>query len=435
MTRSENLSRIPPHDLDAERAVLGAMLIEGRKAVDSVADSHLLASDFYTEAHRETYQAMMVLHTAEQPIDLITLCDVLRERKKLDYIGGPSALALLVEQASIAAHLDSYVEIVVKHAKRREVIQRCLRVINAAFDEDSLAEMNDTLRAAVEGLARRRLSGEYDPAVSWTAIVASWGEERIRTGLTALDRITGGVSRADFIILPGRTSHGKTAFATDLGKRFAEAGVTVDYITLEETAESITRRLIAKQANVSLRLLKDGTLDRAEFDRAEAAIRALQQLPLKVVSLESMQTLDEDSVLSAVMQSEAQVIVLDHLQKVSTRDNVRAYGIERLLNRLHSFAIRRSRVMIVLYQLNREIDQRKSPPILSDLRDSGATEILARQVWAVYWPQKYHRDRKTHEYELYVLKQSDGGTGMVPLNFDPRSGTFCDADWYGKDGS
>lgn len=422
------LYRIQPHDLDAERAVLGALLLEGRGAVDRIAGSPLRADDFFTEGHRDAYAAMLALYRDGQTVDLITLADRLRERKTFEMVGGPSALALFVEQASIMAHLDAYAEIVVKQAKRREVIQACTQVITAAYDEDGLAGITDALGAAMEGLTRRRLVHAYDPAVAWSSIVASWGDERIRTGIAGLDRLTGGLSHGEFIILPGRASHGKTTFAVGLLRRFAAAGATADYLTLEETEDSITRRLVAAEADISLRLLKDGMLSPSEFAKAEDAIRAIQKLPLNVVSLEGVATLDEDAVLSAVMQSEAQVVIVDHLQKISTRDHQRTYGIERILNRLHAFAIRRKRVVILLYQLNREIDQRKSPPVLSDLRDSGSAEILARQIWAVYWPQKYHPSRPASEYELYVLKQSDGGTGMIPLIFDPRSGRFTEAD-------
>lgn len=425
--------RIPPADLDAERAVLGVMLLEGRSAVERIASSHLRTSDFYTDVHRVLYAAIAGLHRDGQPVDLITLTDRLREEKTLDVVGGPITLGRLVEHASMLVHLDAYAEIVVNQGKRREVIQACARVITAAYDEDGLAGMTDTLGAALDGLTRRRLVHAYDPAVSWSSIVSAWGEGRIKTGIAALDRLTGGVSPGEFIILPGRSSHGKTAFGVGLLRRFSAAGVTADYLTLEETEDSITRRLVAGEADLSVRLLKDGALTQAEFDRAEAAIRTIQALPLRVVSLDGMATLDEDTVLSAVMRSEAQVVIVDHLQKITTRDASRAYGVERVLNRLHAFAIRRQRVVILLYQLNREIDQRKSPPVLSDLRDSGAAEITARQIWAVYWPQKYHPTRPAHEFELWVLKQSDGGTGMVPLTFDPRSGRFTDAPWSMKD--
>ena len=218
MSPLELPARIPPHNLDAERAVLGAILLEGRETLPRVIEV-LRPSDFYTEAHRAMYATMLRLFDRGEPVDLITLSEELRRADQLEFVGGPAALALLVEQASIAAHLISYAQIVRDMAVLRELIQTSTQIIGQAFEakEDVQALVDDAERR-IFSLAERRLEGSALPIGKILKNTFEYIErlyERkehvtgIATGFAKLDLETSGLQPADFIIIAGRPSMGK----------------------------------------------------------------------------------------------------------------------------------------------------------------------------------------------------------------------------------
>src|SRR5262245_10490491 len=218
MNAVELPARIPPHNLDAERAVLGAILLEGREALPRVVEV-LRPSDFYTEEHRAIYHAMLTLFDRGEPVDLLTLQEELRRTDQLSLVGGPAALALLVEQGSVAAYLTSYTAIVRDMAVLRELIQASTHIIGQAFDanEDVQALVDDAERR-IFSLAERRLEGNAVPVKNILNDTFKYIErlyERqehvtgVPTGLTKLDEMTAGLQPSDLILIAGRPSMGK----------------------------------------------------------------------------------------------------------------------------------------------------------------------------------------------------------------------------------
>jgi len=211
-------SRIPPHNLDAERAVLGAVLLEGRETLPRVIEV-LRSSDFYTEAHRAIYETMLRLFDRGAPVDLITLSEELRRSGQLEFVGGPAALALLVEHASIAAHLHSYSQIVRDMAVLRELIQTSTQIIAQAFEaKEDVQVLVDDAERRIFGLAERRLEGSALPVGKILKNTFEYIErlyERkehvtgVATGFEKLDLDTSGLQPADFVIIAGRPSMGK----------------------------------------------------------------------------------------------------------------------------------------------------------------------------------------------------------------------------------
>src|SRR5256885_4810375 len=211
-------ARIPPHTLDGERAVLGAVLLEGGETLPRVIEL-LRSSDFYTDAHRTIYETMQGLFDRSEPVDLITLSEDLRRDGTLESVGGPAALALLVEQASIAAHLISYAQIVRDMAVLRELIQTSTQIIGQAFDaKEDVQTLVDDAERRIFGLAERRLEGSALPVGRILKNTFEYIErlyERkehvtgVATGFEKLDMETSGFQPADFIIIAGRPSMGK----------------------------------------------------------------------------------------------------------------------------------------------------------------------------------------------------------------------------------
>src|SRR5438874_7320699 len=218
MSPIEVPTKIPPHNLDAERAVLGAILLEGRETLPRVIEL-LKASDFYTEAHRLTYQAMLTLFNRSEPVDVLTLTEELRRGDQLEHVGGPAALALLVEQGSISAYLSSYASIVRDMAVLRELIQTSSQIIAQAFEaKEDVQTLVDDAENRIFSLAERRLEGSALPIGKILKNTFEYIErlyERkehvtgIATGFEKLDLETSGLQPSDFIIIAGRPSMGK----------------------------------------------------------------------------------------------------------------------------------------------------------------------------------------------------------------------------------
>jgi replicative DNA helicase len=218
LSRLEVPARIPPHNLDAERAVLGAVLLEGRDALPRVVEI-LRPSDFYTEAHRALYQAMLTLFDRGAPVDSLTLSEELRRSDQLQFVGGPAAIALLMEEASIAAHLNSYTAIVRDMAVLRELIQASTHIIGQAFEaKDDVQTLVDDAEKRIFSLAERRLEGSALPVGKILKNTFEYIErlyERkehvtgVATGFEKLDLETSGFQPSDFIIIAGRPSMGK----------------------------------------------------------------------------------------------------------------------------------------------------------------------------------------------------------------------------------
>ena len=321
--------------------------------------------------------------------------------------------------------------IVSDRGKLRELIQVCSRAVNQAFEKEQPDELVGALTASLEQLARRSQGDDYDPAASWRDVVSSWDRGTVATGLKDLDRVTGGMTRGDIVVVAGRTSHGKTGLSIDRAKAMAKAGARVEYLTLEERVEALTRRLVANEAGISLYRLRGGQCSPREFQLAEAAVETLQKLPLQVRGLETIRSTDERAVLGAVSLARADVVMLDHLGKVEPRKQrgeEYTYALRRVMNRLHTIGIRDGKVLWVCAQLSRDIDKRKGAPTLSDIADSKSVEDSARQVILLYWPSKHDPKVHAEEYLAIVAKNNEGGTGPATLRYQAWCGRFLDAE-------
>ena len=411
-------SQIPPHDIEVENAVIGSCLC------DSDNLPPLAPSEFFSERNRVVWQAMIDLHEIDGKFDLITVAAHLKSRGLLEDAGGPSHLGLCVENGVLAHRVKEMARIVREHARQRAIIAIGSSMIHEGFEGRA---KHAELARRIEELPGPMASALYDPAINWTRIAERWGQNRVLTGYAKLDEVSQGLEFGEMIVIAGRTSHGKTAFATNLLRRLAGVGHVSDYITLEETDDAITRRWVSQVSGVHNYRIKEGSISPSEIEQCEAAVAELQTLPLTCTALDTVGNLEEDTVLGVAAHSPAHIVVVDHIQKISTRDQSRVYGLERVINRFHALAIRQQKSIILLSQLSRTMETEKRRPMLSDMRDSGAQEMAARKVFLLYWPWKTNPDENPAEhYEVDVAKNSDGGTQSVPMVYDPRCGRFAD---------
>src|SRR5881628_70371 len=394
MSPLEIPSRIPPHNLDAERAVLGAVLLEGRETLPRVIEL-LRPSDFYTDAHRTIYATMQGLFDRSEPVDLITLSEDLRRDGALESVGGPGALALLVEHASIAAHLTAYAGIVRDMAVLRELIQTSTQIISQAFEaKEDVQTLVDDAERKIFGLAERRLEGSALPVGKILKNTFEYIErlyERkehvtgVATGFEKLDLETSGLQPADFVIIAGRPSMGKTAFALNIAQHVGVASHgKVLVLSLEMSAQQLVQRMLCSEAKVDSQAVRTGFLSSSDWHRLTAAAGRLSEAKIFIDDSPGLTVL-EARAKARRMKAEhgLDLLVIDYLQLMRGRAALenRQQEISEISRSLKALAKELNVPVVALSQLSRAVEaraQRDFRPQLSDLREcvTGDTLVL-----------------------------------------------------------
>jgi replicative DNA helicase len=394
MSRLEVPARIPPHNLDAERAVLGAILLEGRETLPRVIEV-LKPSDFYTEAHRLIYQAMLALFNHSEPVDVLTLTEELRRSDQLELVGGPAALALLVEQGSISAYLNSYASIVRDMAVLRELIQTSSHIIAQAFEaKEDVQTLVDDAERRIFSLAERRLEGSALPIGKILRNTFEYIErlyERkehvtgVATGFEKLDLETSGFQPSDFIIIAGRPSMGKTAFALNVAQHVGIAlHGKVLVLSLEMSSQQIVQRMLCSEAKVDSQSVRTGYLTSSDWHRLTAAAGRLSEASIFIDDSPGLTVL-EARPKARRMKAEhgLDLLVIDYLQLMRGRASMesRQQEISEISRSLKALAKELNVPVVALSQLSRAVEARQArdfKPQLSDLREcvTGDTLVL-----------------------------------------------------------
>ena len=431
--RSATAGRVPPHSLDAEAAVLGGILMDNQQ-LDRIVEM-LRPEDFYVPANRMLFEAMIELFESGQPIDLVTLANRLQEHDRLAAIGGASYLARLLDAIPTVANLESHATIVREKANVRRIIDACHATLSEAYgDHGEVAEFLDKAERRVFDVARQDGRSPYVPmreAVKQTFKAIEVASERgesltgLATGITRLDRMTGGLQRSDLVILAGRPGMGKTAFALNIAVHAATFHTRpVVVFSLEMSRDQLVRRMLASEAGVEQSLLRTGRLSRADWPKIVGAAGALSSLPLWV----------DDSSAIGIMELRAKarrlkaeaglgLVVVDYLQLVRGRPDAdnREQEISDISRSLKALAKELDAPVLALSQLNRAVENRATKdkrPQLADLRESGSIEQDADVVMFVYREEVYQPDTATPgAAEIVVGKQRNGPTGIVKCRF------------------
>lgn len=404
--------------LTVERALIGAVIYEGGRIIPP-----LLPAEFYSDRHRQIWEALVDL---AEGVDVVTVYRELATRGQADAVGGPAYLAQCLEDGTlvIRALMPRYAALVRDAARVRMLRQLGRDLAEQGFGEHEierrLAEVPGAL-VPVEDRAPTEVWREHEARVKDSGV-------SVKTNIHALDEILGAFVPGEIAIVAGRTSHGKSSFMLHVALEAAKAGVPVTFLTLEEPLELVTVRAVSNKSGVPyMQLAQSGTCSEEERREIEVALRWLDETPLTFVSLETLRSLDEETVCGAVAAAKTPVVMVDHLQKIGTGSRDRQYGLEGVMNRLHAAALRDHRIIVVAAQLGREMDKERRAPRLSDLRDSGSIEILARKVLLLYWPSKHDASKDSNEYRIEVAKHATGKTGHVTVRFGAATGAFWDA--------
>ena len=432
--------RIPPHSMDAERAVLGCILQDAERVMDLCIRSQVTSDSFYLQTHRLLFEAMLGLHTARKPVDFVTVTALLRDNQQLDTVGGEDELARLIAGTPTTAHAEYYIQLVYESHLLRRVIDTARSVTEDCFKNEQPAE--DVLSAA-EGaffaLSESRVGGEKnwatlinDEIVQIEKLISERkGITGLSTGYDKIDEMLSGMQAGDLIVLAARPSMGKTSLALNIAENVAlgarkQPPRAVAVFSLEMSAESLVRRMVCGHARVPAQNLSKGIVSVQEHRQLVTSADALRNAPIYVDPTAGLEALDLRARARRLKRKhDIQFIVVDYLQLMNY-SKYAAEGRQRetaaISAALKAMAKELKVPVMVLSQLSRapETRDRLVMPKLSDLRDSGAIEQDADVVFLLRRPSKYPADPEASDETLAVVdiaKHRNGPTGEVRMNF------------------
>jgi replicative DNA helicase len=436
------LERVPPHSLEAEMSLLGAMMLD-RQAVGDVL---LLArpDDFYQPAHRQIAEVLMAMYDANVPIDLVTMMSALKERGWLEEIGGAAYLARLSESVPSAANAESYARIVKSKSLLRSFIGAAGELIRDAYAEaENATEFLDRAEEEIFKVTERKTSGQ---AVKLNEVLLqAWdeiGKAQERQGLSgiattrffALDDLLGGFQRGEMIVLAARPSVGKTALAMNFAEDItAAAKLPAVFFSLEMRNVEIAKRMLSARAGVNASVFSKNPDDETR-DRVQAASVELGGAPLFIDDTPAQTILDIRAKARRLKRSQdIQLVIIDYLQLLTPpRGENRQVQVSEISRGVKSLARELKIPVLALSQLNREVERADRKPRLSDIRESGAIEQDADVVLLLhrFTPEEMQSQGLRANSALIVAKNRNGPTGEVLLNFQPEYVRFVPADLH-----
>ncbi len=440
---SQAPDRLPPQAIEAEQSVLGALMID-RDAIHKISDVLLDPKMFYRGAHQTIYAAMLELFAKNEPIDVLATTNRLREKGKLEDIGGASYLATLVNSVGTAANIVHYAKIVRKKHTLRELISTSYDIAEKAFQEtEDVDELLDGVEQRVFKISQQSLAQEFAPIRSQLADAFERidrlhkGDGALRgtpTGFTDLDSLLAGLQKSDLVVLAARPSLGKTSLALDIARYAAiHEKVPVGIFSLEMSRESLVDRLIAAEAHVDTWKLRTGRLSYdgpdSDFDRIRIAFDVLAEAPIFVDDNASINVLQMKT-MGRRLQAEhgLGLLIVDYLQLIQPlkpADSM-VQQVTEISRSLKGLARELNVPILAISQLSRAVEQRHPPvPRLSDLRESGAIEQDGDVVMFIYREDRYKESsQKKNIAEIIVAKHRNGPIGRVELYFNEQQTSF-----------
>lgn len=442
---TDDSNRLPPQSLDAERAVLGSMMLR-TEALHEVTD--ILASDhFYAHKHGLIFEAMLSLSKNGEPIDILTVTEKLKDMGQLDTVGGSLYVSSLTEGVPSATNANFYAETVYKKSMLRSLIEAGSDIGEMGYsDPESIMEVLDGAEKRVFEVTSRPGSQKFVPMGSmmkdaWSRFEKmADGDNELRgvpTGYADLDNLLAGFQKSDLIILAARPSVGKTTLAMDFARNVAiKSNVPVGVFSLEMSSQQLVDRMLAAEARVSSWHLRTGKLSNEnDFTALQEALSRMSKAPLYIDDFAG-NTIARMRSVARKLKSEhgLGLIVIDYLQLIIAPrhyDNM-VNQVTEISRSLKQLAKELDVPVIALSQLSRAVEQRGGKPRLSDLRDSGSIEQDADVVMFIHREDKGRDEsERTNIAEILVEKHRNGPTGRIELFFDDKTGTFLPIDKTG----
>lgn len=424
------LGKVPPHDEDAEQAVLGSMLTDNDAVMAAV---EVLKEDaFYREDNKIIYQAILNLYSKSEPIDIITLKDELESMGKFEQVGGFEYLASLPDKVPTTANVQKYIKIVEEKSVLRNLIKTANEIIELGYNPtEDLEDIMDGAEKKIFDIMQSKNTKSYTPikdvlVESFTNLEKLYNQKQHVTGVPTqfydLDDKTAGLHGSELILVAARPAMGKTAFALNIATNAAlRANVPVAIFSLEMSKDQLVNRMLCSEAMVDSNKVRTGKLDEEDWTKLAEAIGPLSEAGVYIDDTPGISVMEiRTKCRKLKMEKNIGLVVIDYLQLISgsnKRNGSREQEISEISRSLKVLAKELNVPVIALSQLSRAVEQRDDHrPMLSDLRESGAIEQDADIVMFLYRDDYYNKESAEKDIaEVIIAKQRGGSTGTVKL--------------------
>jgi len=419
--------RIPPQDLEAEQAIIGAILLD-RDAIVSIIQ-FLKPEHFYRQAHGDIFGSLCDLYERREPIDLVTLTAQLKRNGNFDNVGGSAYLAELASAVPTAANIAQYAQIVRDHWVKRQLIATGGKISEKAFDETGdIRSILDETEQAIFALSQQQMRQNFIPVKD--ALAESFdrldelhrkagGLRGVPTGFWDLDGKLAGMQDSNLLILASRPGQGKTSLALNIASHVAvKEGLPVGIFSLEMSKEELVDRLLVSQSEVDSWKLKTGKLDDEDFDRLQEAMGILADAPLFIDDTPAANIMEMRTKARRLqVEHGLSLLIVDYLQLIHARNlENRVQEVSEISQNLKNLARELKIPILACSQLSRAVEQRGTKkPQLADLRESGAIEQDADVVMFIWRPDQ----DSLEAVKLDIQKHRNGPTGEIDLVFRP----------------
>jgi replicative DNA helicase len=436
--------RVPPQNLEAEQSLLGGLLVDP-DSMNKIVDIVGLA-DFYKDAHGRIFGIMLDLYERNEPIDLITMSSLARDRNILEGIGGVTYLNTLVDLMPSAANIVQYAKMVKEKALLRKLINVATEIIEKGFQVDSnvdgyVDEAEKLIFQVSEDKFRPSFYSVKDFVMENVKTIERLYERKqfvtgVPTGFTEIDKMTSGLQASDLIIVAGRPSMGKTAFCMNIAQYVSmlkETSVPVGIFSLEMSKEQLVTRLLSSESEIEHSKLRTGTLSGAEWPKLADAAGKLRDATMFIDDSPGLSVLELRARARRLKKEHGLgLLIVDYLQLMRGRSGMdrREQEISEISRSMKALAKELQIPVIAISQLNRAPEQREKDhkrPRLADLRESGAIEQDADVIFFIYRDVVYNKEIQEEDKniaEVIIGKQRNGPTGTVELAFQDKTTTF-----------
>jgi replicative DNA helicase len=426
--------QIPPQSLEAEESLLSAILIDNNALLDVL--EILSPYDFYKSNHQKIFAAITNLFSRNEPIDLVTVTNQLKSEGQLEAVGGAAYLAALIETVPMAVNAGHYAKIIHDKASLRRLIDKANQITKKCFnDQGDVPGVIDFAESAIFEVSGDKIRRSYYQLKEIIEKNIDTIEERqgnkalitgVPTGFSRLDNLTAGLQKSDLIILAGRPSMGKTAFALNIARNAAvDHNLPIAMFSLEMSKEQLSMRMLCSEAKVNSARLRSGFFSNKDWVDLTDAAGILSDAPIFIDDSPDLSAMEIRAKARRLkMEKGIGLIIIDYLQLMKSRATAerRDLEISEMSRSLKALAKELDLPVLALSQLNRKLEERSDKrPQLSDLRESGALEQDADVVAFIYRDEVYNRDEnnpKKGTAEILLRKQRNGPTGDISLQFD-----------------
>lgn len=431
-----------PHSIDAEKSVLGSVLLSAAAAEKAM--DLLKTEDFYSISHRDIFDSMQRLYNAGHTIDTVTLVDMLDKQGKLESAGGPSYIAQLALYTPSAANIDHYIGIVEGHSIRRRLITVGSGIAHEASEgaKETQLILDDAERRIYDIAMRKSADPMEEIGSVYSRVYTMIGEYMqlkgkrtgIPTGLIDLDDLTSGLQKSDLIIIAGRPSSGKTALALNIAAHAAvREKAIVAMFSLEMSKEQLVMRIMASESGVNMQKLRTGDLEATEILRIADKFNTVGESKILIDDTPGVSVAQIRSKCRRIQAMHGlDMILIDYLQLMSPdkKSDSRVLEISDMTRKLKILARELNVPVVVLSQLSREPDKRKDhTPVMSDLRESGSIEQDADVIMMLYRPAAYPETEEALNNDntayINVAKHRNGATTMLRVTWQPELTRFA----------